>query len=305
MRGPFRISQQPGLVRKPEQLGEMLDGAGALLPAHHHEMVLVPIQPGHEDHAGFVEARWRLEDMAAERDGGCQDGVKGREVIAGERGQGAAHRRGDGVENAQQRIGMAMRVAGNEFGVVEIIAGIHPHAFWQAAAHGDFLLVVQKGDFHPIHLVGMGVDDGQRRLHRRHVVVVAPIAVQRWVEHFAQPMDNDGGPHAAQDAGIDALVIGGRFRRLGQRARRHEDDAAAHGLHRLALLLIGADDVIDGHVRAGGQMVGAGAGGDDRAWVVLRGVEAEADEVLGCCPIQPHAALGGVHGFGDAQAERP
>jgi hypothetical protein len=32
--------------------------------------------------------------------------VKGREIIARECGQGAAHRRGDGVKNAQKRIGM-------------------------------------------------------------------------------------------------------------------------------------------------------------------------------------------------------
>ena len=73
MRGPFRISQQPGLVRQPEQLGKMLDRAGALLPAHHHEPQVAVVQ--HDRHAGEVvdqEAMASLQAAVWGRGAGAQ-----------------------------------------------------------------------------------------------------------------------------------------------------------------------------------------------------------------------------------------
>ena len=45
----------------------MLQGACALLSSNHCKMVLVPVQIGHEDHAGFVEAGRGLKNMARQR----------------------------------------------------------------------------------------------------------------------------------------------------------------------------------------------------------------------------------------------
>src|SRR3954471_11201803 len=49
------IGQQPGLVGEPEQLGQMLRRAGALLAADHREVVLMAVQIGHEHDSRFVE----------------------------------------------------------------------------------------------------------------------------------------------------------------------------------------------------------------------------------------------------------
>ena len=245
----IRIGQQPRGIGQPEQLGKMLDAAGGLLAADHGEVGLVAVQPGHEDHAGLVEAGRRLEDMPAQRHGRRQDGVEAGQVVRGQRRQRPAHRRRDRIEDAEQRVGMALRVAGDQFRVVEVVAGVHAHAARQAPAHGDLLLLVEQADLHAIHLGGAVADDGERRLHRLIVVGIAPVAVERGVEHLAQPVDDHRLLHLAQDAGIDAFVIRRAARRLGQRARGHQDDAAAHPLDRRALFLVGADDVVDRHVR--------------------------------------------------------
>ena len=49
----------------------------------------------------------------------------------------------------------------------------------------------------------------------------------------------------AQDAAIDARVIGGAFGGAGERAARHDDELSAHRLDRLDLLFVGAHDVVD------------------------------------------------------------
>ncbi len=52
-------------------------------------------------------------------------------------------------------------------------------------------------------------------------------------------------------------------------------------------------------------MVGAGAAGDEGAGTIFGGGQRMADEVERALPVQAHAALGGVHGFGNAEAEVP
>src|SRR5262249_19603451 len=55
--GERRIGKQARGVREAEELGQVQDRARALLAADHDEVVLVPVQPGHEDDACLVEAR--------------------------------------------------------------------------------------------------------------------------------------------------------------------------------------------------------------------------------------------------------
>ena len=115
-----------------------------------------------------------------------------------------------------------------------------------------------------------------------------------------------GSLHLREDAAVDLGVVVGRARRLRQRAARHQHDAPAELLDRRALLLVGADDVVDGDV--------ARRARDDRCrrrsaisapGRSLRGVEAAADQLERGRPVEPHAALRRVHGLGDAEPERP
>ena len=50
---------------------------------------------------------------------------------------------------------IALLVTGDQLGVVEVVARIHPHAFRQAAAHGDLLLLRQERDLDAVDLGGM------------------------------------------------------------------------------------------------------------------------------------------------------
>jgi hypothetical protein len=118
-------------------------------------------------------------------------------------------------------------------------------------------------------------------------------------------MDDHRLAHLLQNATIDLGVV---VRRLGggdQRAARHQDDAAAGRLHRFDLFLIGADHVVDRRRRRWRQLVGADARIDHRTGDIARGRDGTLDEFERVGPIQPHAALRGVHCFGDAETERP
>jgi len=67
------LLDQAGRIGQSEQLGEVRQRACALLSTDHDEMVLMAVEPGHEDHAGLVEARRRLEDMARQRNCWCKN----------------------------------------------------------------------------------------------------------------------------------------------------------------------------------------------------------------------------------------
>ena len=83
-------------------------------------------------------------------------------------------RRRDGVENAEQRVGIAALVAGDQLGIVEVVAGVHAHALRNAPAHGDFLVLVEQRNLHAVDLVGVVGDDIDRDIHRLVVVARSP-----------------------------------------------------------------------------------------------------------------------------------
>jgi hypothetical protein len=62
--GAIGVTQQAGAIGEAEQFGQMRQRAGALLSADHDKMILQTVEIGHEDDAGFVKARWRLENVA-------------------------------------------------------------------------------------------------------------------------------------------------------------------------------------------------------------------------------------------------
>ncbi len=62
-----------------------------------------------------------------------------RELVQGRRGRGR-----DRIEDAEQRVAVALLVAGDQLRVVEIVAGVHAHALGQAPAHDDFLILIEQ-----------------------------------------------------------------------------------------------------------------------------------------------------------------
>jgi hypothetical protein len=108
-----------------------------------------------------------------------------------------------------------------------------------------------------------------------------------------------------QDAVVDALVVGRARRDAREGAAGHDDQPAAERFDRCHLLFVGADDVVDRRRCVEVEVVGAAAGGDERAGMVAGGVERAADQLERGRPVEAHAALRRVHRLGDAEAERP
>ena len=117
-----------------------------------------------------------------------------------------------------------------------------------------------------------------------------------------QAMDDDGSLHLGEHAVVDARIVVRAFRSHCQSTARHQDDAPARGLDRLDLLFIGADDVIDRHAGAGGEMVRAGAEASPRPaafWLPPPRARSSPWPAAsrGPCP------LGRIHGLRDRQPE--
>ena len=124
-RGTRKKILQACSVGKPEQLGEMQRRARALLPADHRKMILMAVEISHEHNAGFVVPRRCLEDMARQRHRRSEHIVESGLVAGGKPRQRVGRRGRDGIEDAEQRMGKALAVAGDQFGIIEIVAGIH------------------------------------------------------------------------------------------------------------------------------------------------------------------------------------
>ena len=128
-------------------------------------------------------------------------------------------RRRNRVEDAEQRVRKALVVAGDQFGIIEIVAGIHLHAGIEPTAHVDLALLVEQRNLYAIHLGGVGVDDGDRRIHRVVEILGAPISRQRRIEHVAEPVNDHRLANLRQHAVIDFGVFVGAAAELRQRAR--------------------------------------------------------------------------------------
>ena len=283
----------------------MTHRAGALLAADHREVVLIAVQPGKEDDTGLVEAGGRGEDQPGQRDGRLENLPESGLVAGGKPRQRRRGGRRDRIEDAEQRIGIALLVAEDQFGEIEVVAGIHPHAGRQLAPHGDFPVGVEQGDLDAVDLVRVGLDRVERGRHRRGDIVGTPIAGKRRVEHVAEPVDDHRFAGLGQQAVIDPEIIVGRGRDPGEGAAGHQDDRRAGRLDRFELLLIGADHLVDRGRLGRIEVIGAGAGGKVAVAVGPGRVRRAADQVQRIRPVEAHAALGGVHGLGDVDAEAP
>src|SRR5262249_36994150 len=140
-RGELWIAQQAGAIGEAEDVGEMHQGAGALLPTQHDEVRLVAVQVGQKDNTRLVEPRRRGKDVAGERHRRLKGGVELRYVTTvecAERGRGSG---ANGVENAEQGVAVAVPVAGNELRVIEIVARVHAYSRRQSTPKGDLALL--------------------------------------------------------------------------------------------------------------------------------------------------------------------
>ena len=102
-----------------------------------------------------------------------------------------------------------MLVAGDQFGIIEIVAGIHLHALVEPAAHVDLALLVEQRDLDAVDLGGVGVDDADRDIHRLVEIGRAPVIRQRRIEHVAEPVDDHRLAHLRQHAVVDLGIIVG------------------------------------------------------------------------------------------------
>ena len=132
----------------------------------------------------------------------------------------------------------------------------------------------------------------------------SPVAIECGIEHGAEPMKDDGMPNLRQHRCIDRCVIFGVTSDGGQGATRHQNDAAIDSFYRFTLLQVGISDVLQGDRMTRGQMIGARATGYQTAASIRRRCAA-LDQFKSQGPVQAHAALSRVHGFGNTEAERP
>ena len=225
-------------------------------------------------------------------------------VVGGKPHQRGRRGRRDRVENPQQRIGIALAVARNQLGVVEVVAGIHAHAGRQPAPHRNLALLVQQRDLYAVDLAGIGRDDRDRGIGGGVEIGRAPIARKLRIEHVAEPMDDHRLAHLREDAAIDPGIVVGRATDARERARGHQHDAPADRLDGGDLLFVGMQHVVESPRGLGCKLVGADAREHQRA-ARPRGRDRTADEFERGRPIEPHAALRGIHRFGDAEAEVP
>ena len=118
-------------------------------------------------------------------------------------------------------------------------------------------------------------------------------------------MDDHALADLRQHAIINLGIIVGVAAELRQRARSHQDDAAAGFFDRLDLLVVGANHIVEVPGIFHREMIGAGAGKHQRIAARLGRPHRALDQFQRGRPVQSHAALRGIHRLSHAKAEIP
>ena len=195
---------------------------------------------------------------------------------------------------------MVLAVALDQLGVVEVVTGVEPDTGRQPSAQLDLVGGRQQRHLDPVDLGGVIMDELDEGVRGRVHVAAAPVAGQLRVEHLSQPVQHDRPADLGEDGVVDRPVVLGGLRGGGQVTRRHHDHLGSGTLDERDLLEVAGGHLLDGG-RPGGQVVGAGAGGDPRAGGPGLG-GAAGDQLLRRRPVQTHVPLGGVHRLGHTQA---
>jgi len=118
-------------------------------------------------------------------------------------------------------------------------------------------------------------------------------------------MQDHGLAHLRQDVVIDPFVVSRGACHLHQGATGHDDETSAQGLDGFDLFIVGADHIVERLDLGQLEMVGSAATGHPGARNGSRCLQRAPDQLARGGPIEPHAALCGVHGLGHTQAQRP
>src|SRR3954447_16634268 len=132
--GQLRICENAGLVGQPEGVSQVRQRPPGLQTTDHGEAGLVAVQPGQEGDAGLVVVRRRREDLPRQRNGRLEDLLVRREVTPVQGLQSGCGCRCDRREDPEQCVAVAVRVAADQLGVIEVVAGVQPDALGQTVA---------------------------------------------------------------------------------------------------------------------------------------------------------------------------
>src|SRR5439155_20020854 len=95
---------------------------------------------------------------------------------------------GDGIEDAEQGMTVAMLVATNQLRVIEVVTGVHTYTFWQAPPHRNLTMRIEQRYLDAIDVGGMPLDETEAHFHRHIKVTRAPVASEGGIKHVAEPM---------------------------------------------------------------------------------------------------------------------
>src|SRR4051794_2895264 len=132
--GQLRIGEYAGLVGQPERVSQVRQRPPGLETTDHGEAGLVAVQPGQEGDAGLVVVRRRREDLPRQRNGRLEDLLVRREVTPVQGLQSGCGCRCDRREDPEQCVAVAVLVAADQLGVIEVVAGVQPDALRQTVA---------------------------------------------------------------------------------------------------------------------------------------------------------------------------
>src|SRR5207237_10915080 len=123
---------------------------------------------------------------------------------------------------AQQRVGVPDLVPLDQGGVVEGVAGVHPHAGGQRPAQRDLALLVEQGDLDAVDPVGVLADQGEHGAGGAVEVGGAPVTGQCGVEHVPEPVQDNLSGRLTNESTVDGQVVVGVLRGGGELAAAHE-----------------------------------------------------------------------------------
>ena len=82
------------------------------------------------------------------------------------------------IEDSKQSVAIALGIPGNEFGVIEVITGIHFHAIRQTTTHDDFFVFIEQTDFDAVNFFDIAGNHFKRCFKRCIKIIRPPIVLQ-------------------------------------------------------------------------------------------------------------------------------
>ena len=216
--------------------------------------------------------------------------------------QRRARGRGDRVEDAEQRVAVAVLVAGDQRRVVEVVAGVEPHALRQPPPQRDLAVRVEQRDLDAVDAVGVRGDDVEQHVGRLVEVGRAPVtgaAPDRTCRRASAGSPAARGPRARR-----RRPRGSRRRCARRRPARGWPSRSPARPRPPRTRTAPRTRRGSSRSERGARVVGRGARREPAAARARLGGGA-ADQLARGGPVEPHPALRRVHRLGDAEAVRP